>query len=212
MKIKKSLIGLSIAFMGVTTLAGCGSKFNGLTIEMWETFGQSLHDCVKDYAKEFAALVKEHEGVDLRINVKGKGTYSDILGKVRNSFTDSSTPTIAVAYPDHVADYMSYEKTPGEYVVDLHDYVYDSEIGFGKEAWLGDEDDETDFIEEFWKESIGYQREGVFSIPFLKSTEVMLYDFNMLWTAYQKGCFETTFATLSNIGNLKCNPFSHVTL
>ena len=107
---------LKLAFTGLmalgmsSSLAGCGSTFNGLTINFWHTFGKTPADAIQAKAELFAKLVKENEGVDVRIQFTYKGAYSDMVGLVNKSFASGETPTIAVAYPDHIADYFASEK------------------------------------------------------------------------------------------------------
>ena len=173
---------LKLAFTGLmalgmsSSLAGCGSTFNGLTINFWHTFGKTPADAIQAKAELFAKLVKENEGVDVRIQFTYKGAYSDMVGLVNKSFASGETPTIAVAYPDHVADYFAAESTPGQYVVDMSRLANDPEIGFGKEAWLGDTKGAEDFVQAFYEEGTSYSREGLYSLPYMKSSEVMFYN------------------------------------
>lgn len=177
--------------LGASTLAGCGSSFNGLTINFWHTFGQGVTKGVTELANQFAELVEQHDGVKIRIKLTNKGGYDDILGKIGKSFADASNPTIAVAYPDHIANYFAAEKTEGEYVVNLQPFVDSDDVGFGKEGdWLtGDDTDESDFNPQFWAEGESYTKDGIYSVPFLKSTEVMLYNMTLLSAANDHGCF-----------------------
>ena len=47
-------------------------------------------------------------------------------GFVFDSFTTGNIQNLVVAYPDNVANYLSRESTPGEYVVNLQNYVNSS--------------------------------------------------------------------------------------
>ena len=175
-----------LAMGGISALAGCGGdKFDGLTINFWHTFGQTVAGGIETSATEFASLVEKNDGVKLRIKMTYKGGYDDVLGEIGKSFAVGGNPTIAVAYPDHVADYFAAETTPGQYVVNLKPYAESQKYGFGTEAWLGDKAGIEDFVEAFIAESTGYQRQGMYSIPLLKSTEVMLYNVNLVKIAKQ---------------------------
>lgn len=165
---------------GASTLSACGDQFDGLTINFWHTFGHTVADGLQVHADNFAKAILENEGVKLRINLTYKGGYDDVKGEVMKNFAVGGNPTITVAYPDHVADYFASESRDGEYVVNLAPFANDAEIGFGKEAFLGDEYGADDFVEAFYKESTNYQKEGIYSVPFLKSTEVMMYNFELV--------------------------------
>lgn len=197
-KTAKLLVFSSLLLTGMSSLTACGDSFDGLTINFWHTFGQGVTSGVNEIAEDFAKRVLDHDGVKLRIKLTNKGGYDDILGKIGKSFADASNPTIAVAYPDHIANYFAAEKNPGDYVVNMQDFVDSTDVGFGREDWLDDELDETDFIPEFLAESTEYTRNGFYSVPFLKSTEVMLYNLSLLRKARDAGCFEDIGYTLSN--------------
>ncbi len=177
---------LKLAFTGLmalgmsSALAGCGSQFNGLTITFWHTFGKTPADAIQAKADAFAKLVKNNEGVDVRVQFTYKGAYSDMVGLVTKSFASGETPTIAVAYPDHVADYFAAETTPGQYVVDMSKLANDPSIGFGKESYLGDTKGADDFVQAFYEEGTSYSKEGLYSLPYMKSSEVMFYNKDLL--------------------------------
>ena len=163
---------------GMSSLAACNKdNFNGLTINFWHTFGQTVTDGVAKKAADFAAKVLKEENFSLRINLVYKGGYEDVKGEVEKGFGVGGNPTIAVAYPDHVADYLAID---GNYVVNLKPFIDDETIGLGKESYLGDTHSWEDIIESFREESSNYIKEGVYSMPFLKSSEVMLYNFDLV--------------------------------
>lgn len=179
MKVKAFLLTLPLA-MGILT--GCGNNgFKGITIKFWHTFGQTVVDGLKSKIANFKKLVKEKDGVDIEIDMKYQGGYDDIAKLISDGFAVKNTPTIAVAYPDNVADYIEVGKSAGvDFVVNLDQFINSSEVGFGKEAWLGDKYDQEDFVEDFYKEGSAYTLKGTYSLPFLKSTEIMFYNMNLL--------------------------------
>ena len=181
MKLRMKGLSSALLVMGaMSSLTSCGDDFNGITINFWHTFGQTVLNGFEDSARDFARLVKENENVDVRVVFKYKGGYDDVLSDTKKEFSTGGNPTIAVAYPDHVADYFACESTPGQYVVDLTSYANDPEIGFGKESYLGDHYGFDDFVKSFRDECTGYAREGMYSVPLLKSTEVMLYNMDLV--------------------------------
>ena len=179
MKVKAFLLALPLMMGALSGCANSGSK--GLKIKFWHTFGQTVVDGLKSKIADFKKLVKENDGVDVEIEMKYQGGYDDIAKLISDGFSVKNTPTIAVAYPDNVADYIEVGKSAGvDFVVNLDQFIKSSEVGFGKESWLGDKYDEEDFVEDFFQEGSAYTLDGTYSLPFLKSTEIMFYNMDLL--------------------------------
>ena len=161
-----------------------GSSQSGttaVTVKFWHTFGQTIEDALKAKKQTFHDLVLANDGVDVTIDLKYGGSYDDIAKKISDGYSVMNTPTMAVAYPDNVADYLEIGKSANsEFVVNLESFVNDSQIGFGKEKWLGDKYGADDFVEEFYSEGQQYSVPGTYSLPFLKSTEIMFYNMDAL--------------------------------
>jgi multiple sugar transport system substrate-binding protein len=185
---KKTTI-IPIALMAVLAAScsgggggGSGSSASGEAVKVTfqHTFGQALQKIAAQKADEFEELILENTGVTVDVEVSNvTGTnYDSIHSQIITSFSSNSTPTIAVAYPDHVADYLAQEPEDGQYVADISEYVTDPEIGLGKQSYLGDPegDDGSDFVDAFWEEGATYSKEGRYSMPFLKSSEAMFYN------------------------------------
>ena len=167
--------------MILVSLFSCSNNKNdtGLKsneIYFWHTFGQSLQDELNSKIESFEKIIKDNEGVDVVIKPVYQGSYDDILSLVEKGFAVGNSPTIAVAYPDHVANYLSHEDFNEEYVYNLENLMNDSTIGYGKNSYLGDDKNQEDFVDAFYKESTSYVKEGTYSIPFMKSTEVLMYN------------------------------------
>jgi len=159
-----------------TTSSSSSGEISSVSFEFWHTFGQKNGEALKKSAENFKTLVKENEGVDVNITLSYQGSYDDIEDKILKSFT-TGTPTMAIAYPDHVAGYIDAEKgQDGRFVYNIDDYMNDSEIGFGKQAYLGDKEGKDDFVEAFIDEGTHFARKGTFTLPFMKSSEVMFYN------------------------------------
>ncbi|MCR4561835.1 MAG: extracellular solute-binding protein [Bacilli bacterium] len=182
------LIGLVACGGGGSTPAASSSSSEAsssaapssdVSFSFWHTFGQGNTEALQNNALEFSRIIKERDGVNLTINIEYQGGYSDILDKVNKSFNTGLTPTMAVAYPDHVADYLRV--ADGKYVYNLEDYFKDAEIGFGKQEELGDKSGTAtygydDFYEAFIEEGTQYVKAGTYSMPFMKSSEVLFYN------------------------------------
>ena len=158
-----------------------GGSAKKVTIKFWHTFGQTIEDALKAKRATFHDLVLANDGVDVTIDLKYQGAYDDIAKKISDGYGVENTPTMAVAYPDNVADYIDIGKSANsEFVVNLEKFINDDKVGFGQEKWLGDEYDEEDFVEEFYNEGKQYTVAGTYSLPFLKSTEIMFYNMDAL--------------------------------
>lgn len=177
-KCLKFTLAALLCTSGIGALAACSQTKYDATITFWHTFGKGPTDSIEAQAKKFTKLVKENEGLNIQIKFVYKGAYTDVLSNVTKSFASGETPTIAVAYPDHVADYFAAETTPGQYIVNLDKFINDPVVGFGKESYLGDKHGADDFVEAFLAEGQNYSREGTYSLPYMKSSEIMFYNKN----------------------------------
>ena len=162
----------------LVSLFSCNSNKNvdKTKIYFWHTFGQNVVEELSDKIENFEKIIKENEGVDITIELSYVGSYDDILNQVNKGLSVGNTPTICVAYPDHVADYLSHEGYDEEYVYNLEKLMHDEKIGYGKNSYLGDDKDETDIVDAFYEESKEYLKSGVYSMPFMKSSEVLMYN------------------------------------
>lgn len=202
MKLSKSITGLvsSIALLGV--LVSCGEKTQGqssssktvgekpstVTISFWHTFGKNTQDHLSRVIEEFHDLVLEHDGVNVNIETSYKGSYDDIQNNILMGFASGSYPNITVAYPDNVANYIYNSPKGREVLINLDQWMSSPEVGFGTQEWLGDKSGsitygKDDFVEAFIEESSMYQQEGSYSLPFMKSSEVMFYNKQAFYTA-----------------------------
>ena len=171
------LLTLSAFSLISAALVGCGQKGSDsgkVVVTFGHTFGDKIETALESKIKDFKRLIKEHEGVDVEVELSYLGGYNDVFNKINTYFTDGTIPTMTVAYPDAVADFIhSFGK---KYVVNFDDYINDPEVTFGTEAYLGDTEDVDDFVQRFLEEGRQFTIEGTYSIPFLKSTEVMIYN------------------------------------
>lgn len=141
---------------------------------------------LQSLAKKFEAAIKENLGKTVRMTVTVEGSYDDIASKIDKGLATGTIPTMAVAYPDTVANILASEPEGKEYLYDITPYMDDPTIGFTKQSYLGDtpEADADDIVESFFDEGTHYAREGMFSYPFMKSSEVMFYNIEDVERAY----------------------------
>ena len=229
----KKILPLTMVMIGAAALSACGNKpapsssggtstpssetssksTGGSTSEtrpqsvefdFWHTFGQGIEEGVQLLAEEFQELILENEGVNVTVNLSKEGSYNEILKKITTGIGTGNSPTLAVAYPDHVAQYINNESKQGQFVVDLTKFIDDKQIGFGTEEFLGDKSkgyvyDKDDIISSYFDEGTSYVNEGVYSVPLMKSTEVMMYNLNVVQKALIKLYPSGEFASQSKV-------------
>ncbi|HNX16039.1 MAG TPA: extracellular solute-binding protein [Bacilli bacterium] len=180
-KTLKTICLLGASAMTLALAACGGDSSNKITIDFWHTFGDKVETALQAQVDRFAELVKANEGVDVEVKLTYKGGYNDMPQQVKTALAGGDSPTIAVAYPDHVADYIQSEGgTAGKYVVNLQDFIDDSTATFGTDTYLGDTEAIDDFVPAFIDEGRGYTRDGMYSLPYMKSTEVMFYNMDIV--------------------------------
>ena len=173
----------------LASLTGCGSgnndnsepgsnpASNKVVVNFWHTFGQKPEAALLSKVEAFVKLVKENEGVDVEVNCSYQGGYKDMPNKVTTGIATGDQPTIAIAYADHVADYLALEgNDSGKYVVNFDQFLKDEKLTFGTDTYLGDNMPESDMVKSYLDEGRSLQKEGTFLIPLMKSTEIMTYN------------------------------------
>ncbi len=195
--------------MFLVSLFSCNSNksVDKTKIYFWHTFGQNVVEELSNKVEDFEKLIKENEGIDISIELTYQGSYDDMLNQVNKGLAIGNTPTICVAYPDHVADYLSHESFDEEYVYNLENLMHDSKIGYGMNSYLGDDKDETDIVNAFFAESKAYLKEGIYSIPFMKSSEVLMYNKDIVDTKLLKA-YDSTISNYDEyMANLTWDQF-----
>ena len=160
MKCKKLLALLPLALL-TSSLIGCDS---GKTkVVFWHTMGSGLQEVLDRMIKAF-----RKENPDIVIQHAAQGDYDDLYDKISSAIPAGKTPTMAYCYPDHVADYNTSKAC-----IDLTTYINDTENGL---AFTEEDGLTSDIIEAYWKEGQEYLDQGVYSVPYAKSTELMFYN------------------------------------
>ena len=186
MKNKKLFI-LGMCFLSslstLTSLVSCGEQSDNdpYTITFSHTFGGANRTAMESAIADFTKIVKKKEGIELNVVLNYEGGYNEIEAKIEKTFAAGGQPTIAVAYPDHVADYKSLETDDKKFVVDLSEYINDPEVGLTKEEEYNPGlNGIDDIVPSFYEEGTQYAEEGVYSFPLMKSTEIMLFNYNIV--------------------------------
>ena len=167
--------------LSLAALTGCGEGTSNVdesnVISFWHTFSKSTQTIIERRATEFEKYIKERDGVDIEIKQDSQGDYDALAGKIIKGYAVGTTPTITVAYPDNIAYYFGLESNPGDFVVKLDDFFNDEKLGFAADEFLNPNSLGTDdFVASFIDEGRHYKYEGTYSMPFMKSSEIMLYN------------------------------------
>jgi multiple sugar transport system substrate-binding protein len=133
-----------------------------ITITLWHAMGEVNQGLMQKYANSFMAL---YPNVTVIIPA-GVGNYDTLKGNMINAITANAMPNMVQGYPDHVAEYLN-----GKAVLNLNPYIFSTQWGLnGADAF-------EDIIPSYRAENSQYDLAGTFySLPFNKSTEVMIYN------------------------------------
>lgn len=135
-----------------------------ITVTFWHVYGQSKEALLLEYIAAFEQLYP-----NITIDASSQGGYDDLRNKTGLAITSGIAPTMVVAYPDHVAGYLNSQA-----VVPLDDFIYDEVWGLtDAEGNIGTLDD---FIDSYVDENRQYQGGYMYSIPYSKSTEMMVFN------------------------------------
>lgn len=170
-----------VALLGVTA---CGTSTSTsstesvddnapVTITFWHTMGHANATLLDNMITRFNKL---YPNITVKAT-QATGGYDDLESTILTDIPVGTTPTMAFCYPDHVAQYLKYSA-----VVDVTPYMNDSTIGFqDSDGTHLDSAGKTmtgkdDYVKAFWGEGANYTTEGVYSVPFAKSTEALFYN------------------------------------
>jgi multiple sugar transport system substrate-binding protein len=133
-----------------------------IEITFWHAMGESNTALIEKYA---ASFMDEYPNITVNIG-ESAGNYDTLRSNMINAITAEEYPNLVQGYPDHVAEYRN-----GKVVVTLDPYIRSDQWG------LHGEDDFEDIIASYREENSQYDLSGRFySLPFNKSTEVMIYN------------------------------------
>lgn len=125
-------------------------------------FGQDIRNVIEDLIADF-----NEEYPNIRVKITQVGGYDELLKNMRIKVVGKNPPTMAIAYPDHVAEYLRSDA-----VLPLTPYIESELEGVGYT-----QEEMSDFFEEYMEENRQFDEEGTYySLPFNKSTEVLIYN------------------------------------
>lgn len=133
-------------------------------IEIWATFNDTYGAVIKAFIERFKELEP-----NVTVNYQKKsGSYDDLREAILTGFPANNYPDVAICYPDHVAEYIEYNK-----VVKMDKYIDNADYGWTDE-------DKDDILPLYMEEVTSYSVPGTWSLPFAKSSEAMFYNATVL--------------------------------
>lgn len=135
-------------------------------VEIWHAMGGDITTWMNKAAANFRAEYQAL-GYDFTVIVPtGTGSYDTLKANMSNAIIERKLPNMIQGYPDHVAEYLN-----GGAILNLNPYIEHSTYGLhGADAF-------DDILEAYRLENQQYLSGGTYySLPFNKSTEVLIYN------------------------------------
>lgn len=163
------LLAVSFAFAGGSAEQATTSESsdvvttisNPITIEFWHSFSGDVQlPVIEGLVKEFNDTVGKEKGITVVPVAQGSGPqlYSKVIGAIKAG----DVPAVAMTKVIYNEDYVTADAS-----VDLTPYINDSVVGIT---------DFDDFFPAFQEESMGYSKEGIYSLPLAKNVDVVYYN------------------------------------
>jgi multiple sugar transport system substrate-binding protein len=170
----KRVLTLVLTLVLAFSLAGCLNSRDGnkeivvtipedfadqdVSITFWHTYGQGKSDLLDAMIADFEVLYP-----NVTVDSKSQGNYTDLLSKTRTAIGQSAgeKPDVVVGYPDHFAEYMDLGG-----IIPLDKFIEHETYGV----------DLTDYQDSYVAENQQYAEDGMYSMPYSKSTEMMVYN------------------------------------
>lgn len=126
-----------------------------ITIKFWHIYGQGKSALLDQMIAEFEVLYP-----NITVESESQGSYTDLLSKTKKAIGTGVTPDLVVGYPDHFAEYLDLGG-----IIPLDKFVEHATWGVNLD----------DFIDSYVEENQQYA-DGMFSMPYSKSTEMLVYN------------------------------------
>lgn len=166
---------------------------NPIEINLWHSNGSTIEGALKTYANNFKLL---YPNITVNI-VKNGNNYDELRQNTVAAIKGGTLPNIVQGYPDHVAEYIQTNA-----VISVNPYIDHPIWGFNPETA---NDKFEDILWKYRNENSQYTTDGEFySLPFNKSTEVMIYNsdvVNALIAAGKLTEFPKTWQDLFAVSN-----------
>lgn len=140
-----------------------------ITITLWHSNGSTIEASLKTYATDFKKI---YPNITVNI-VKNGDDYDQLRQNTISAIKGGTLPNIVQGYPDHVAEYITNNA-----VISVGPYVDHPVWGYNS---TDAEERFEGILYRYRNENAQYTSDGEFySLPFNKSTEVMIYNKDML--------------------------------
>ena len=139
-----------------------------VTISFYSTMGTSLKENFDPYIAEFNKIYP-----NIKVDHTAVGGYDEVRDKIKTELgVENQGPNLAYCYPDHVALYNMSRK-----VQTLDKFIDNTQVDENGNLLYGlSSEQKADFVEGFYNEGKGYGDNLMYSLPFVKSTEVLYYN------------------------------------
>lgn len=185
-KMKRVLCTLvsALAIAGnVTAFASCDSgnivtgdvevvAYDGsaVTVNFYHTMGKTLRDVLDKYIPEFNKLYP-----NITINHQSFGDYPGLRDQISTELSAKNSPSLAYCYSDHVALYNNSSA-----VLTLDNFISSDLVvtrADGTTETMGYTQTQLDdFVASYYAEGSVYGDNKMYSLPYMKSTEVLYYN------------------------------------
>ena len=130
-----------------------------ITIKFYHQMGAALQEILNDTIVEFNKLYP-----NITIEHESLGDYDGIRNQIKTEIAVGNQPNLAYCYPDHIA---LYNKAGAVQTLDV--LINDGKYGFTDEQV-------ADFIEGFYNDGKVFGDGQMYSLPVVRSTEVLYYN------------------------------------
>ncbi|MFW5888882.1 MAG: extracellular solute-binding protein [Bacillota bacterium] len=140
-----------------------------IEIDLWHSNGATIENALLGYADDFEAI---YPNVTVNI-IQNGNNYDELRQNVVNAIRGGEIPNIVQNYPDHVMEYIDNNA-----VVPLTPFIYHPTHGYNPDV---EQESFLDIVLSYRRENSQYTTDGeYYSVPFNKSTEVMIYNKTMM--------------------------------
>lgn len=149
---------------------------DNIEITLWHSNGATIEAALKKYALDFSEVYP-----NITVNVvKSGNNYDELRINTVNAITAGTLPNIVQGYPDHVMEYIDKDA-----VIQLTPYIFNPIHGFNPDV---EEESFMDILLSYRRENSQYTPDGeYYSLPFNKSTEVMIYNKDIMDALIDEG-------------------------
>ena len=140
-----------------------------ITVDLWHSNGSTVENALTGYAEDFNDL---YPNITVNI-IKNGNNYDELRQNVINAIRGGQIPNIVQNYPDHVMEYIDNQA-----LISLTPYISHETFGYNNAI---ESESFLDILLSYRQENSQYTPDGeYYSLPFNKSTEVMIYNKTMM--------------------------------